>query len=154
MTEDAAERIAELAAAAGSTIAVAESLTSGKIAAALGAAPDAGQWFRGGVVAYSPEVKRSVLDMPDVPVVSRPAAEALAANVRKLLGASYSVAVTGVGGPEPSDGEAPGTVWFATASETAVTACRAEFDGEPEEVLEQTVRFALSCLLDRLTADR
>ncbi|PPJ20993.1 CinA family protein [Nocardia nova] len=154
MTEGVAERIAELAAAAGSTIAVAESLTSGKIASALGAAPDAGQWFRGGVVAYSPEVKRTVLDMPDVPVVSRPAAEALAANVRKMLGASYSVAVTGVGGPEPSDGEPPGTVWFATASETAVTACRAEFDGEPEEVLEQTVRFALSCLLDRLTADR
>ncbi|MCC3312653.1 CinA family protein [Nocardia africana] len=154
MTEGPAERIAELATAAGSTIAVAESLTSGKIASALGAAPDAGQWFRGGVVAYSPEVKRTVLDMPDVPVVSRPAAEALAATVRKLLGASYSVAVTGVGGPEPSDGEPPGTVWFATASETAVTACRAEFDGAPEEVLEQTVQFALSCLLDRLTADR
>lgn len=153
MTEkSAAERIAELAAAGGATIAVAESLTSGKIASALGAAPDAGQWFRGGVVAYHPEVKRGVLHMPDVPVVSRPAAEALAANVRTLFDATLSVAVTGVGGPDASDGEPPGTVWLATASATAVTAERARFNGDPEAVLDQTVRFALDCLLDRLTA--
>ena len=149
--QELASRVADLATARGETVAVAESLTSGKIAAALGAAPEAATWLRGGVVAYHPEVKRNVLNMPDVPVVSRPAAEALARNVRTLLGADIAVAVTGVGGPEPSDGEPAGTVWFGTASEAGVTACSAHFDGEPDEVLDQTVRFALTCLLDRMS---
>lgn len=148
--QELAHRVADLAGARGETVAVAESLTSGNIAAALGAAPDAANWLRGGVVAYNPEVKRTVLGMPDVPVVSRPAAEALAKNVRTLLGADIAVAVTGVGGPEPSDGEPAGTVWFGTASDAGVTACSAHFDGEPEDVLDQTIRFALTCLLDRM----
>ncbi len=75
---DLAARIAELAAADGVRIAVAESLTGGLIACALAASPGAGQWFRGSVVAYDSDVKHDVLGVPPGPVVSATAASAMA----------------------------------------------------------------------------
>ncbi|MBF6355688.1 CinA family protein [Nocardia higoensis] len=141
-----AEELADIAARADLTIAVAESLTAGNLAAALGAAPDAGQWFRGGVVAYSRYVKHHVLDVPLGPVVCRTAAEAMANGVRKMMDATVSVAVTGAGGPDPQDGHEPGSVWFAVATEGSCEASHRTFDGEPGEVLEQTVEHALRLL--------
>ena len=52
------------------TVAVAESITGGNIAAALAAAQNAGQWFKGAVVAYAPEVKFSVLGVEPGPVIT------------------------------------------------------------------------------------
>ncbi|WP_084505263.1 CinA family protein [Nocardia harenae] len=143
-----AERVAAATARTGRTVAVAESLTAGRIAAALGAAPDSGTWLRGGVVAYAAEVKHTVLGVPDVPVVTATAAGTMATGVRGLLGADVAVAVTGVGGPDPQDGEPAGSVWFGvTAGDTAAT-CHHVFDGDPVEVLEQTVTRALELLRD------
>ena len=71
MTEtisDVAERVAEIAKLTRARVAVAESLTAGRIAQALGAAPDASDWFRGSVVAYAPEVKFDVLGVTPGPV--------------------------------------------------------------------------------------
>ena len=58
-------------------MACAESLTSGAIASALGAAENASEWFRGGVVAYASGVKHDLLHVPPGPVVSAPAARAI-----------------------------------------------------------------------------
>src|SRR5690606_18503376 len=93
-TEPRAEQLADIASRAGLQIAVAESLTAGNLAAALGAAPNAGEWFRGGVVAYSRHVKHHVLDVPPGPVVCEDAAEAMAAGVKKMMDATLTVAVT------------------------------------------------------------
>ncbi|WP_330230144.1 CinA family protein [Nocardia sp. NBC_00508] len=145
--EECAHELAQLARRTGITVAVAESLTSGRLAATLGAAPNSADWFRGGVVAYSAEVKRTVLGAPDVPVVSRTAAEAMAEGVRSLLKSVAAVAVTGVGGPDPQDGEPAGSVWFAVATDDDVHAWHRQFDGEPEDVLEQTIACAVERLL-------
>ncbi|GAA5086843.1 CinA family protein [Nocardia iowensis] len=142
-----AEELAEVVQRGDLTVAVAESLTAGQIAAALGAAPESAEWFRGGVVAYSAQVKRSVLGVPEVPVVSETAAKAMAEGVTSLMGSTLSVAVTGVGGPGPQDGEPAGSVWFSVAGKD-VTASHRQFDGSPEEVLEQTVNHALELLLE------
>ncbi|WP_067897056.1 CinA family protein [Nocardia vaccinii] len=139
-------QLAELAKRRALTVAVAESLTAGNLAAALGAAADSAQWFRGGVVAYSAEVKRRVLDVPDIPVVSAAAAIAMAEGVRSLMAADLTVATTGVGGPGPQDGEAPGSVWFAVASRRDARARHRRFDGEPADVLDRTVRYAIELL--------
>jgi nicotinamide-nucleotide amidase len=93
-------------------IAVAESLTGGLVSSRLAAAAQASRWFRGAVVAYASEVKHQLLRVPDGPVVSAPAAEAMAAGVAELLGAEVAIALTGVGGPEGQDGQPVGTVWF------------------------------------------
>lgn len=140
------ERIAEVAGRCSWTVGCAESLTSGAIASALGAGPQASEWFRGGVVAYSVEVKHELLDVPQVPVVSREAALAMAQGARARLGADVAVAVTGVGGPEPQDGLEPGTVWFGVAWPGGEHAERHVLDGSPAEVVERTTRRALEVL--------
>ncbi|MFI6165547.1 CinA family protein [Nocardia sp. NPDC051052] len=142
-----AEQLARAALGTGQTVAVAESLTAGQLAAAVGAAPDAGSFFRGSVVGYSRRVKHKVLGVPDGPVVSEHAAEAMARTVKDLMDADIAVAVTGVGGPDTQDGEPPGTVWFAVATETSTKTSRQLFPGDPGEVLRQTVDFALELLV-------
>ncbi|MGY2063556.1 CinA family protein [Nocardia gipuzkoensis] len=130
----------------GLSVAVAESLTSGRISSILGAAPSSGDWFRGGVVAYSTEVKRLVLGVPDCPPVCRETAEAMATGVRALLRADIAVAVTGAGGPDPQGGEPPGSVWFAVASDSELETVHRQFSGEPHEIVAWTGEYALELL--------
>src|SRR3954469_23217050 len=102
-----AHDIAELADKRDATVAVAESLTGGKLACHLAAAPSSAEWFRGGVVAYASEVKFGLLGVPEGPVITEDCATAMARGTARLLGADGAVAVTGVGGPDPQDGEPP-----------------------------------------------
>jgi nicotinamide-nucleotide amidase len=106
------DRVTELLDAADVTVAVAESLTGGMVASALAEVSGASKWFRGAVVAYASEVKHELLGVPPGPVVSAPAAEAMASGIRRLLAADVAVALTGAGGPDPQDGQPPGTVFF------------------------------------------
>ncbi|MGW9020396.1 CinA family protein [Leucobacter chromiiresistens] len=146
------ERIAEQAGASGATIAVAESLTGGQLGAALAAAPESGTWFRGGVIAYHPEVKYSLLGAPRGPVVTEPTAIAMAESTARLLLADIVVAVTGVGGPEPDEGKPAGTVVLAVTGGGSPTAVEhLSFSGDPIGVMQQTVEAALEAVLARLS---
>jgi nicotinamide-nucleotide amidase len=144
------ERLGSLAERSGLTFAVAESLTGGELSARLAATPGSGGWFRGGLVAYASDVKRSVLGVPPGPVVSEAAATAMAEGVCGLLGADLSVAVTGVAGPDPQDGEPPGTVWFAVRHGNVTTSQLRQFDGDPVDVVDVTCAHALVLLIQRL----
>ena len=147
-----AEQIADVAQRKNINVATAESLTGGKIASHLSAAPSSSDWFRGGVVAYAEQVKYEVLDVPVGPVVSEQAARAMATGVARLMGACAAVAVTGVGGPGEEEGEPPGTVWFGVLGSggyTVHTELR-RYDGEPEEVLADTTQHALELLLHHM----
>lgn len=145
-TTDLGERIADLASSAGITVAVAESLTSGAIASALGASPQAGDWFAGGVVAYSEHVKFDVLGVTPGPVITAPCAEQMAAGVGRLLGAGMVAAVTGAGGPGPQEGKAAGTVYLAHGRPDALQVEELRLDGDPEDVVHATVDAALTAL--------
>jgi PncC family amidohydrolase len=129
--------VAALMVERGLSLAVAESLTGGLVAARLVNVPGASGWFRGGVVAYSSDVKRSLLGVPEGPVVSEPAARAMAGGVRSRLGADIGLAVTGVAGPDPQDGERPGTVYLAVAG---LDALPGRADGGDQVVLGAGVR--------------
>lgn len=153
MTGQSESELAERIGHSGRTVAVAESLTSGRLAAALGAASGASEWFRGGVVAYSTEVKRNVLGMPDCSPVCAAAARAMAEGARSLLRADVAVAVTGVGGPGPQDGEAPGTVWFAVTDKEGTRSECHRFAGDPGEVVDLTVRTALELLCHTVSCE-
>ncbi|MET7768383.1 CinA family protein [Nocardia sp. NPDC005366] len=142
-----AEELADVAKRTDLTIAVAESLTAGRLAATLGAATDAATWFRGGIVAYSRHVKHHVLDVPEGPVVCEAAADAMAEAVKSMMGAALALAVTGAGGPDPQDGHPPGSVWFSVAFGDTHFASHQQFDGGPERVVEQTVDHAVRLLL-------
>lgn len=141
-----AEAIASLAQRYAFRVGVAESLTCGKLAVALGAAPDASSWFRGGVVAYASAVKFEVLGVTPGPVVTAECARQMATGSAQLLGADAVVAVTGVGGPDPEEGEPPGTVHAAAYVRGVETHARFQLSGEPADVLEQTQVRALELL--------
>jgi nicotinamide-nucleotide amidase len=145
-----ADEIARRLAAAGMTVAAAESLSSGGLTNALGAAPEASDWLRGGVVAYAEEVKRELLGVTAPSVTSAQCAREMAEGVARLLGADAAVAVTGVGGPEPADGMPAGTVFAAVTVRGETSDERFQFDGDPAQVVHETVGAALAMLRDAL----
>jgi len=132
------------------TLAVAESLTGGLLASAFARAPGSGAWFRGGIVAYSRSVKHDLLSVPDGPVVSEAAGATMAREAARLLRADVAVAVTGVGGPGPQDGERPGTVWVATWPGHLGTPVLLRLAGSPESICEQACAEAAGILGKRL----
>lgn len=141
------EQIAEAAARLGATIAVAESLTGGQLAAALAAGRDSGSWFRGAVVAYHPEVKFGLLGVPRGPVVNERTAASMALAARDRLGADYAVSATGVGGPGAEEGKPEGTVVIGVATPDGSVRCSEYcFPGSPIEVLHRTIECGLEQL--------
>lgn len=146
-----AGRIAELLNSAGLNVAVAESLTGGMVASALAEAPQSSNWFRGAVVAYASDVKHELLGVPAGPVVSAPAAAAMADGVRRLLGADVAVALTGAAGPDGQDDQPPGTVFFGLSDGAQTQVEHRFFDcGEPAQVCAAAVTEALQLLYRQL----
>lgn len=145
-TSSIARSVAALAAAGGTTVAVAESLTGGALAEALAKGPEAGEWFAGGVVAYRPATKFRALDVPEGPVVTAAAARAMVRGLISLTGADAAVAVTGVGGPGAAEGEPAGTVFLCAVPRDTELAARHLFAGDPDRVVGQTVLEALRLL--------
>lgn len=141
--DDALQMIADTARAHGLGIGVAESLTSGALSSRLGAGPQAAEWFRGGVVAYDESVKFQVLGVTPGPLVTQRCAWQMAVGAAELLGADIALGVTGVGGPEPSEGHAPGTVIMAVVA-SGVHDCHSfQFPGGPEAVITGAVEEAV-----------
>ncbi|GAB3617500.1 CinA family protein [Okibacterium endophyticum] len=152
-SESLAASIAETIKGSHLRVAVAESLTSGLIATTLGAASGSSEWFLGGVVAYSAEVKHRVLGVSPGPVVSERAAGEMATGVAKLLGANVSLSVTGVGGPDELEGEPVGTVFIGCRSPHGeVHVAKRQLGGEPDEIIASTVVAALRLLESRVHA--
>jgi nicotinamide-nucleotide amidase len=120
------------------------------VASRLGAGPAAADWFRGGVVAYDERVKFGVLGVTPGPLVTERCAREMAEGVARLLGAEATIGVTGVGGPEPSEGQPAGTV-VVTARVRGVEHSRTfQFPGSPETVISATVDRAVDLLAQAL----
>ena len=136
----------------GWTLALAESLTGGLIGSRLTAVPGASDVFRGGLVSYASDVKFDLLDVPEGPVVSEEAVTAMAQGAAKLLDADCAIAVTGVAGPDPLDGEDPGTVWMATLVNGEVEATKVKFPFDRERTRQFTTVSILNNLRMRVMA--
>lgn len=139
---------------AGRSLAVAESLTGGMLAATLVDVPGASSVFRGAVVAYATDLKSALLGVDPALLDSRGAvdpevARQMAAGVRDRLGADVGVATTGVAGPDPQDGQPPGTVFVAVDVRGGLSQVRAlVLDGDRAAVRAATVQAALALLRD------
>lgn len=141
------DRIADGALRRGIRICVAESLTCGLLASELGKGHDAADWFAGGVIAYGTDVKVAVLGVAEgLDPCSAPCAEQLAAGVRTLFDADVAVSATGVGGPDPEDGHAPGTVYLGWSDGSGTGHRRLALTGSPAQILDGTVDAALAIL--------
>ncbi|MCP2371865.1 nicotinamide-nucleotide amidase [Agromyces terreus] len=145
--EARAAACARAAVVAGMRVVVAESLTSGAIAGALGRAADASEWFAGGIVAYRPETKQRVLGVQPGPVVTAAAARQMALGALSLTGAQAVAAVTGAGGPGPEEGRPAGTVFLASGTDRrGIEVVELHLPGDPAEVVAATVVAALEAL--------
>ena len=139
------ERIAALASGeeTAATVAVAESLTAGRLSASLGKGEGASTWYRGAVVAYASEVKHDVLDVDPGPVVTDACARQMAEGVRRLLAADLGLGITGVGGPDSQEGRPPGTVHLAISDHRGTRSHEVRFDGDPGAVVASATSLAL-----------
>jgi nicotinamide-nucleotide amidase len=141
------------------TVAVAESLTGGLLAAALTSIPGASAAFRGAVVAYATSLKSVLLDVPPLLLAERGAvspevAAAMAEGVRGRLGATFGAATTGVAGPDAAEGKPVGTVHIAVSAAGTTAVRTLALAGNRDEVRRATVEEVLGLLLRRLREDR
>jgi len=135
----------------GLTLAIAESLTGGLLASRLVAVPGASEWFRGAVVAYDSSVKRSVLGIPEGPVVSIEVAAAMAEGARRVLGSDVGLATTGVAGPTEQEGRPVGTLVVGLALPGSdPEAMESRLPGDRERVRQLATISALNSLRRRL----
>jgi PncC family amidohydrolase len=155
---DASPALALLA-AAGATLATAESLTGGRLASVVTAVPGASASYLGGFVTYATALKQSLLGVPDdlverYGVVSAECARAMASGCREVTGATYAVATTGVAGPEPQEGKAVGTVFVGIAGPGGVSALAMELVGDRHQIQDRACREALSALCGILRGEQ
>lgn len=146
------EAIATAAKARGFTIAAAESITAGKVAAALAAAGDASEWFGASIVAYGTEQKRRILGVTSDELISHACAREMAEGALRVTGADLVVSITGVGGPDDEEGKPPGTVIVCAGGRDGLQTFDHAFDGSPEEVVRQATEQALRHLRDAALA--
>ncbi len=139
----------------GQTLATAESLTGGRLAAAVTAVPGASRVYLGGVVSYATSVKLDLLGVPEAlveryGVVSPECARAMAEGARHRLGATYAVSTTGVAGPDSQEGHPVGTVFVGIAGPDGDTALALELAGDRRTIQERTCSEALDAVADVL----
>lgn len=142
--------------ATGQTLAVAESLTGGLLAATLVDVPGASRAFRGGIVAYATDLKGRLLGVPEYllaefgPVDPR-VAVAMAIGAAAAAKADWGLSTTGVAGPDPQDGHPPGEVYVGLSGPGDVgRAVRLELRGDRAEVRAACVTAALGVLAQAL----
>lgn len=135
----------------GQSLAVAESLTGGLLAATIVDVPGASRVFRGGLVVYATDLKSTLAGVPDDLLAERgpvdpDVALALARGARERCGADWGVGTTGVAGPDPQDGVAVGTVDIAVSGPGVATVRRLTLDGDRPAIRSAAVDAALALL--------
>ena len=166
MTSEATE-VLRLLTVRRETLAVAESLTGGLVAAEIAAVPGASQAFRGSVTAYATDLKRDVLGVDATLLdqhgaVNPQVAAQMAAGVRKLIGADWGIATTGVAGPDPQDGQSVGTVFVAVDGPFGPVSGQVDggkvvslrLNGDRAEIRRESVRSVLALLLEELAGEQ
>ena len=141
----------------GATLATAESCTGGAIASKFTAMAGASAYFLCGVVSYSNESKRDVLgvDYDDIlrcGAVSETVARQMAEGVRRISGADYGIATTGIAGPTGGSAEKPvGTVWFGIATPEGSCAVMRNSGTDRSQIIGRASAYAIEMLLAELT---
>jgi len=147
------QRVGEFLKSKKQTIATAESMTGGKIAASLVAIPGSSAYFKGSFVVYTSELKQQLLNVPKeiidtYSVVSKEVAEAMATATREKLNTDYAIAITGNAGPTTDHNDKDvGVVYIGIATKKGVKVHEFNF-GQPRlKVINKTVNKALELVL-------
>lgn len=150
------EQVHQMLIEKGRTLAVAESCTGGKIASKFTAMAGASAYLLAGVVAYANEAKCDILGVDPEMIarygaVSEQVAREMAEGVRRISGADYALATTGIAGPTGGTEQKPvGTVWFALATPTETVALKHACGTDRGQVIDRATAFAIRLLRDKL----
>ncbi|MBN2611165.1 MAG: competence/damage-inducible protein A [Bacteroidales bacterium] len=135
-----------------SSLSLAESCTGGNIARMVTSVPGSSIYFKGGIVAYSNEVKQGILKvqkqvLKDSGAVSEQTVTQMAEGCRLLFQTDYAVSVSGIAGPDGGTEEKPvGTVWIAATSNRATIARKFNFGDNRERNIHRASVAALNLL--------
>lgn len=152
--------IGRLLAGSSQTLAVAESCTGGNIAHFITSNPGCSAYFKGGIVAYSNEIKTKLLDVPfetleKYGAVSQEVAEAMALGAQRMLQTDYALATTGIAGPDGGTADKPvGTVWIAVAGPSGVKSKKYNFRHNRERTIIRSSQTALNLLRSIILTDK
>lgn len=141
------------------TLSLAESCTGGYVSHLITSVPGSSTYYIGGVVSYANAVKMEELGIPSDMLelngaVSQPVVERMAAGVREALRTDWSIAFSGVAGPDGGTEEKPiGTVWIAVAGPRGVTSRKVFFPGTRDLVIKRSAIAGLDQLRYRLLAE-
>ncbi|SDY69456.1 nicotinamide-nucleotide amidase [Evansella caseinilytica] len=149
------EKLAERLMEHGKTISSAESLTGGLFAAELTAQPGASSIFPGGFVSYGDEWKHEQLHIPaellrEHGAVSHACAREMAVQAMMSAKADYGIGFTGVAGPEPLEGKAPGLVYIGVSSAGGTDSFEVRLAGSRATIRERTVKYGAYYLLHKI----
>jgi nicotinamide-nucleotide amidase len=153
---DQAARVLGLLRGRGQTLAVAESLTGGLLAATIVDVPGASDAFRGGLIVYATDLKAALAGVPSALLaahgpVHADVAAALAGGARERCAADWGLATTGVAGPDPQNGIPVGTVYLGLAGPRGRARVRAlRLAGDRAAIRAATVCAALALLAEAL----
>lgn len=132
------------------TLATAESVTGGLVAQRLTQVPGASDWLRGGIVAYTDQIKNALLGVPQAlldehSAVSAPVAEAMAVGCRARFGSDIAVSTTGLAGPSGGTPEKPiGLVFVGLAWSGGTGVMQFNWGGTRHEIQSRTAKLALN----------
>ena len=156
-TFELAADVLALARSKGVALGTAESCTGGMIAAALTDVPGASDVFKGAVISYADEIKRDLLTvttttLEEAGAVSEDCVLQMATGARGTLSVDLAVAVSGIAGPEGGTETKPvGTVWLAVSYGDKIVSRLEHFVGSRQDIREQTVRSALTMIIELLS---
>lgn len=146
-------RLGEQLRVSGWTMATAESCTGGGIASLMTSVPGSSDYFLGGVISYSNQVKQQVLgvserDLREQGAVSRPVVEQMVRGAMQVIGADCAVATSGVAGPGGGTPAKPvGTVWIAAACRERIVSRCCHFGNQTRlENIQSAIQAALTLL--------
>lgn len=143
--------VLDLCRARGLTLATAESVTGGLVGARLTGVAGSSAVFRGSIVSYATDVKRTLLGVGEGPVVSESAARQMAHGVRDRLGADVGLSLTGVAGPDEQEGQPVGTLFFGMVGPGFDDVAHARLGGLRDQMRQFSVITALDGLRRRLS---
>lgn len=138
------------------TLAVAESCTGGTIASKFTAMAGASAYFLAGVVAYANSAKSNILgvngeDIAREGAVSKIVAQQMAEGIRRVAGADYAIATTGIAGPSGgSEAKPVGTVWIAVATPQGTIATMRNCGTDRSQIISRASAYAIEMLYDEI----
>ncbi len=158
-SDSLAAHIGNLLRRQGRSLSTAESCTGGYLAHLITAVPGSSDYYKGSVIAYSNEIKESILDVQSDTLrqqgaVSEETVIEMAQSVRRKFGTDYAISTSGIAGPGGGTPQKPvGTVWIAVATPRTCLTKLCRFSSDRERNIERASIQALGLLLTALTTE-